>query len=543
MLIKGSKRLAISLIFIWNLQLITGFSFFLPISSLYPNTDISPLLADSSKASSNPIVYENSGIDQYGYPFYQKEMIQSYGNIDFNQEPNELPFKDYFQDSEEQQESKQDIQYINRPFKDVFGNIGKQFMDLSQENIPMEEKKNKPWIGLLKQSRMDFNEPSFEFLKPESAMNFKFPGLKQFHLIHHDNGKENDNAMMNDQSLEELNNQIDLINDQEENLENLSEGDKKSKYQFVLKPSKIDDDKILVNREQEKIRENAIKIEKLVQKKENDVLKTLHGEKLVDEKDIVDSYIYIELDRNVLISEAEDSLKYIATLASFPFEWIKDISVKDNLILFKAKNIDLDVLCSIIEKHKQLVSEQKGLQILSCRRGHSQVKDSDSSKQLYNERQKRKTLFIATIAVCASVLCILIILLSLFVIKRKAYLRQKLMENVSSMNQKKHFDDSEQLIENASRSSFMSRIWPFKTKQANEQQSVRNTLDYTDLCRSTKLNNQISPLNNTETTNLSNRCDNFDSPMNGKVTVNSTPISTNVDERKTNESNRSSASS
>ena len=63
-----------------------------------------------------------------------------------------------------------------------------------------------------------------------------------------------------------------------------------------------------------------------------------------------------------------------------------------------------------------------------------------------------------------------------------------------------------------------------------------------DLCRSSKIN-QISPLNSTGSTDLTNRCDTFNSPCTVATAVNSTPISINVDERKVNESNRSSGSS
>lgn len=68
----------------------------------------------------------------------------------------------------------------------------------------------------------------------------------------------------------------------------------------------------------------------------------------------------------------------------------------------------------------------------------------------------------------------------MFVIRRKSYLKQKLVENIKNVKKPK-FDDVERLVESDPKSSFMNKVWPFKTKQVNVQQAVRNQLDYTVL--------------------------------------------------------------
>lgn len=67
----------------------------------------------------------------------------------------------------------------------------------------------------------------------------------------------------------------------------------------------------------------------------------------------------------------------------------------------------------------------------------------------------------------------------MFVIRRKNYLKQRLVENIKHIKKPK-FDDVESLVE-TDKASFMNKVWPFKTKQVNVQQAVRNQLDYTVL--------------------------------------------------------------
>jgi hypothetical protein len=85
-------------------------------------------------------------------------------------------------------------------------------------------------------------------------------------------------------------------------------------------------------------------------------------------------------------------------------------------------------------------------------------------------------LFLITLGASLLVLITLIVLLTIFVIRRKAYLRQKLIENVSNMKKPK-FDDVERLI-HSDKANFMNKVWPFKTKPVNVQQAVSNPLDY-----------------------------------------------------------------
>ena len=61
-------------------------------------------------------------------------------------------------------------------------------------------------------------------------------------------------------------------------------------------------------------------------------------------------------------------------------------------------------------------------------------------------------------------------------------MREKLIENVSSMS-KKSFEDEEHLVddETKSRLSCFSRVWPFKSNTKREEKSPRSQLDYTVL--------------------------------------------------------------
>jgi len=73
------------------------------------------------------------------------------------------------------------------------------------------------------------------------------------------------------------------------------------------------------------------------------------------------------------------------------------------------------------------------------------------------------------------VLCVLIGLIGVFFIKRRDYLRQKLIENVSNLKPSKgKFDDIERLVnDQSSGNKLRNKVWPFKTKQVSPQQAVR----------------------------------------------------------------------
>lgn len=459
-------KLALVLVLVVNLQLINAFGFIVPL--------FDRMIADSVPTFG----YENQGLDQNGNPYYEKQIIQaSFRPMSQDDFPVNTEFSDYFQQD--------DTDGFEQGYNtDKF--------DLSLPHT-QKESINFP-AGNLDQWKFGSKMENIEI----PAGQFPMPGLGPFHLRQ----------------------------EKYESGEKKSIVDGTSKYQFILENSQKQAKPIETKTEVSMSHsledsgeesENLINFEKNVETKERDFLTELTGQKspLFNYNDLTS--MYFQMDKKLTQNEAEDLLKYIAELAGFPYEWIKDIRINENIVSFKVDQIDLDVLCSIIEDNHQVVDAKKGYKILSCSRGNIEAR---GLKQSLNSN---KTLFIITIVVCVTVLTTLIVLLSLFIVRRKAYLRQKLIENVSSIKKKNEFDDVEQLVndESPNKQTFIQKVWPFKTKQVNVQQA--------DLCRSSKLNADGSPLNNTTQTDLSSRCDNFES----------TPIT--VDERK--ESTRSSASS
>ncbi len=96
------------------------------------------------------------------------------------------------------------------------------------------------------------------------------------------------------------------------------------------------------------------------------------------------------------------------------------------------------------------------------------------SSQKFHSYDSNKVLFIVTLIVCVSVLCVLIGLIAVFFVKRRDYLRQKLIENVSNLKPNKgKFDDIERLVTDQSTGNKLkNKVWPFKTKQVSTQQAV-----------------------------------------------------------------------
>jgi hypothetical protein len=489
-------KLALSFLFLIKLQLISGFGW-IPYN-IYGNQIQSPVGFE----------YENTGIDQNGNPFYQQEYVQTsftpLTEIIPELPVKELEFSDYFQ--QDQPISK--IQQVLKPIdKDIYlksvGNLFNKAWDTQNLILNSPNMIEDPLLSqqrgfdalFSKESATNFNLPT---------TTFKMPGLGPFHF----------------EEPEPTKHQKD-------------DNKEKRKFEFIMgvdhqiqkpiteqKPVLAQKPAIKKTITQEKPTEeklSLIKFEKELEAKEKQFLEELKSER--SQQLLADDHLYILLDKNVTPIEADDLLHYVSEMAGFPFKWIKNIRIEDHLVIFQVDNVDLTVLCSIIKSHHDLVQEKKGYKILSCSRGNTDIQ-ALKHRLLSN----RKNLFIVVVVVCVTVFITLVFLLSLFVIRRKAYLKQKLLENVNTVTKKNKFDDVEKLVPTEkARSNFINKVWPFKTKEVNVQQA--------DLCRSTKLSNsQNSPMNNTQTTDVSGRCDNFES----------TPIKT-VDERK--ESSRTSSSS
>lgn len=358
----------------------------------------------------------------------------------------------------------------------------------------------------------------FEFhLEPESAIDFKVGpiGLGPYHFA-----RDTDNAAQEpDEELSRVKQTLMKIKEERDREHDIEE---EQAVPLVMNLADMEMTNTESKAIEQKNSEQQIKLEEHFVSKEKAYLQDLqnHNQRIIsDDIYLDDAYMYIQLDKKVTSGEADVLLKYISDLAGFPFEWIKDISISGNLVVFRVKDIDLNVLCKIIEDNHGEVKVQTSLHIISCSRGNVDIQKLKGHK---SSSENKKFAFITIVVVSATALGVLICLLCLFAIKRRQYLRQKLFENVSpGMMKQKPEDDVEQLIRtDGSGRNFISQMWPFKTKSVNVQQA--------DLSRSaSKLS---SPLNNTQITDLSNRCDN---------SIENTPVI--IDERA--DSNRSSASS
>lgn len=491
-------RIVLSLVLLMNLQLIHGFGYLVPIvDDQFENYLTNP----------RTYGYEQSGIDENGNPFLREAIVST----NFQKYPQEIPiiqqelpqesgFDDYFQP-------------IQKPVnklkaeENYFNNLQKAVNEVIQTENELlgypEQKKEDQWkTAAFEKIKMPSLNNRLKYLAPESATHFNLPmpGLGPFHF-------EQKKPIQNKEQKQE---------------QFIKRIENKIKYGQLPKnqDKKIDSSKkveISITKVQSQNKfpaSNLEKFEKEIENKEQNFLSEF--DRIIDTRNVdPSSYLYLKMDKTLTREQAFDLLKYISELAGFPMNWFRKFDVSGNLVVFKVDNIDLDILCSIIEDHHEEVSLKKGYNILSCSRGNVEI------KSLRNRFYNSKTLLIVTITVCVAVLLTLITILFAFTLKRKAYLKRKLIQNVGSITKKKQFDDVENLVENESKKvNFMNKVWPFKTKQVTVQQA--------DLCRSTKL---ASPINATSTTStdITSRVDNIES----------TPIV--IDERK--DSNRTSTSS
>lgn len=542
-------KLALGLVFLLNLHLIHGYYFVMPLMDMSQPQVGSNQDGIFDQNYNKPLVYENSGVDENGNSFYERETIES--NIQPFDNTQELPIEsndeDYFYDQPVQRNNHA-IRLLNGLFNtpEKMGDSERRIIDISRNEFPDRAQDLRKLLGFgsrmpnMEQNHFFRNDVSgidrpfkiehkkdlevtprklkidvwglneapskrFEFLKQDSAINFNLPkvqmlsGLEDFRNKH-----EQDKPML----------QVNMgLSEDEPQI--ITEFDQKTEKTLE---NELDD--IVTSNQDHKTEikdqvDQLVNFEKNILSKESQFLSGAFAAKLSSENQLIDpSYIYIQLSKKITESQAQKLLDFISRIAGFPFDFISDVSTVENLIVFKARNVDLDMLCSIIKDNEKLVLAQRGFKILSCNRGNVEIKR-------HSAHRDKRFVFIAATVASVVVIFALLFLIALFIARRRAYLRQKLIDSVGAFPKKKKFDDVEQLVEDVgTKPSLMNRVWPFKTKQVNTQQS--------DLCRSTKVNSTISPMNNTQCTDLG-RTENFES----------TPIT--VDERK--ESNRSSASS
>lgn len=552
-------KLTLSLVLLINLQLINAFGYLSPFL-MHTSPYNEQVAAAGQFIEPQTVEYNSQGVDELGNPFFAKKIVQTnyfpsnileailplqqqqvhpeyydikqqvqpeYYDIQQQVQPEIIPAP-YIEQQELPRESV-DSDYFELPTEDqqlgagLVGNIFDNFFtasnlatkDLSpKKSDDLSNELFKLSAGELTQPQTSLNlqqfainpQPSYnrrlDFLQPESAQTYNLPGLHglgQYHL-----------KPVHTEEQQYVPFKIDTMKPVHVPEQKLTMS---VKAPAKTLESSIEDDEELVNFQRnldqkergflKRIKQNDQRVEALNARRHQDT----------------SNHMYIQTDRKFTTDQADALLVYISELAGFPYKWIRDTKYDGRLITFTADHLDVNVLCSIIKDNHLRIEAKNGLKI-DC--GLVSDLKLNSLKHEIKNTNSRK-LFIVTIIVSVSVLCAIIVLLTIFIIRRKAYLRQELIDKVTFSNKKKSFDDVENLVETdaAKKSSIMNRVWPFKTKKINIQQ--------TDLCRSSKLN-ITSPLNNTtQTTDLSSRCDNIES----------TPIT--VDERK--KSNNTSTSS
>jgi len=249
--------------------------------------------------------------------------------------------------------------------------------------------------------------------------------------------------------------------------------------------------------------------------------------------------IQIKLDKNVEKHEAEDLLSFISQLTAVDSSLIKDTSVGQNSISFRLDSSDLskkDVESFVQEilNHEQQIKHEKGLKILAASLVNNSTDDHVEIQSLWEKDQSRKY-FLVIVTVCGSALSVLVTLLSIFVVRRRAYLRNKL-RNELNLPKKKKFEDVERLVEGDVEQSRLKRFW-------NKLFCKKNTEEVSQSHDLTPGNDAEKALSRQSHQDYQELCRTEEFVPTHLMT---TPVTTNTDmSRKTNvaESNRSSTSS
>merc|ERR1719468_1349805 len=321
----------------------------------------------SDYQQNGPFVYENSGVDQYGNPFLERQIVQS----NFYATPSEA-LEDNLQtgDLVSNIDNKINEQRMDTPLAKALANLALAGQEQKLENVQDTLEK-------------------FEY--------HQIPGLQRFNLINKEDVQQD-----NEQEIQKENEE-EIQQDNEEKIQQENEEDvpqeKKLNVEGIernlldstnaeMMPQQVKKDQPIEDNEK------IIKIEKEVETKEKTFLNKFLGDRvqlLKNGKLIDDSYLYIQLDKKTTKAEAEEFLKYLSELTTVPYQWITDINVSENLIVFKVKNIDLDGLCELIQKNQQLILKEKNFNIVTCHRGNVQIKHELS------KYENSKSLFIITL--------------------------------------------------------------------------------------------------------------------------------------------------
>jgi len=201
---------------------------------------------------------------------------------------------------------------------------------------------------------------------------------------------------------------------------------------------------------------------------------------------VQDNYIEIKLKKKIERHEAEDLLSFISQLTAIDSSLIKDINVDGDRIWFRLDGVeseeDLGLFVQEILNHERQIQQEKGLTIVSSNLiSNPNIENIEKRKQAATSQQdaNAKKFFLITVTVCGSVLAILITLVAIFVIRRRAYLRNKLIDELN-LPKKKKFDDVERLVdadytEQSRFTKLMGRLCSYKQK--NEKNDVESQQD------------------------------------------------------------------
>ncbi|CAF0948283.1 unnamed protein product [Brachionus calyciflorus] len=308
---------------------------------------------------------------------------------------------------------------------------------------------------------------------------------------------------------------IPFLTDEEQLVNNLAEPEEESETQneeieYFDKIAKLEDN---LNQEQEKFIHKYI-IKDTPQPQALPVLNDEKGQS---------GYIYIEFDRDVQRKQIEDLLKYIAEFSAQPLDTFKELSIKNNLILFRAecKNMTLNSLVNKILKYQIKILKEKGLEIL----GSGLVDDGEKAKfdAIKKSQQTKEILIIFGIVSLVALSTLLILVFIAYMVKKRFFTNNEYFDG------KKSLDDEECLIHNESSNSskWLAYVPFYKPKKNNLESPCQ---EYQDLCRQ-RMHSKVSPINPSVCTSITNaQTPALPSPanncqvVNNSNTINSTPI-------------------
>ncbi|CAL8095283.1 unnamed protein product [Orchesella dallaii] len=151
--------------------------------------------------------------------------------------------------------------------------------------------------------------------------------------------------------------------------------------------------------------------------------------------EIVDkSYVNLELDRNVNWNGAEELINLISELLDVDRSKFKDVLANEKVVSFKVeendKGLNSTTVAQRIDKLKDKVKQELGVKILQTNVGvgiKENTKIPSVSAQYVDQDPTSNRMFIATFAVCGLVAAVLISAVALFLVRKHAKSKEKLV--------------------------------------------------------------------------------------------------------------------